>query len=190
MNFCFWPNNPSGKFEYENMSRNLAKILDTTPEFFEPTQLAKVTADFLHKNVFDSLDFCLLEERARIIREIGFVIQADYNSSFLTFMEKCDFEATRLVRKIAQEFTGFRDEAIYNGEQVFFYKRAQILVADIFGAMEDRKESKVVIKNLDQLTMFADYRVPQTLRHVKIFEYSSILADSIDSNQEFPYSSA
>jgi hypothetical protein len=44
-----------------------------------------------------------------------------------------------LVRLIAQEFTGFRDEAIYQGEQVFFYKRAQILVADLIGALDERK---------------------------------------------------
>ena len=27
MNFCFWPDNPAGQFEYENMTQNLAKIL-------------------------------------------------------------------------------------------------------------------------------------------------------------------
>ena len=34
MNFCFWPNNPSGVFEYEHMTKNLAKILEAQPEFF------------------------------------------------------------------------------------------------------------------------------------------------------------
>ena len=43
-----------------------------------------------------------------------------------------------LVRQIAKDFTGFRDEAIYDGEQVFFYKRAQILVADLYGALDER----------------------------------------------------
>ena len=27
MNFCFWPGNPSGNFEYEHMTKNLASIL-------------------------------------------------------------------------------------------------------------------------------------------------------------------
>ena len=34
MNFCFWPNNESGKFEYDSMTRNLEKVLKTDPEFF------------------------------------------------------------------------------------------------------------------------------------------------------------
>ena len=36
--------------------------------------------------------------------------------------------------------------------------------------------------------MFADYRVPQILRHVDIFEYSKELSDKIDQEQELPYS--
>ena len=70
------------------------------------------------------MEFALLEERARIVREVGTVIQYFYKSSFLKFLESCDFDAAKMVRQIAMEFTGFRDEAIYNGEQIFFYKRA------------------------------------------------------------------
>ena len=32
INFCFWPNNPAGNFEYEHMTKNLAKVLIDTPE--------------------------------------------------------------------------------------------------------------------------------------------------------------
>ena len=42
----------------------------------------------------------------------------------MKFLESCDFDAAKMVRIMAVEFTGFRDEAIYNGEQIFFYKRA------------------------------------------------------------------
>ena len=100
------------------------------------------------------------------------------------------------------DFTGFRDEAIYNGEQVFFYKRAQILVADLYGALSERsnpcdKISTPQFANLEQLTMFADYRVPQTLRLVGIFEYGTELSNFIDTakdgvplHNEIPYSGA
>ena len=37
--------------------------------------------------------------------------------------------------------------------------------------------------------MFADYRVPQILRHLKIFEYSDHLAKIVDNNIELAYSS-
>ena len=38
--------------------------------------------------------------------------------------------------------------------------------------------------------MFADYRVPQILRHLKIFEYSDHLAKIVDAEVEMAYSSA
>jgi hypothetical protein len=44
-----------------------------------------------------------------------------------------------------------------NTVQVFFYKRAQIFVADVYGAFAG--EGIGSFGDIDQLTMFADYRV-------------------------------
>ena len=74
MNFCFWPGNPAGNFEYEHMTKNLAKLLQATPELYLPENLGKVTGEFLKTNVFNNMEFALLEERARIVREVGTVI--------------------------------------------------------------------------------------------------------------------
>ncbi len=74
MNFCFWPGNPAGNFEYEHMTKNLEKILQQTPDVFKPENLSKVTADYLKASVFNNMEFALLEERARIVREVGIVI--------------------------------------------------------------------------------------------------------------------
>lgn len=38
--------------------------------------------------------------------------------------------------------TGFRDHCVYEGRQVFLYKRAQILVADVWGAYGRRVVEK------------------------------------------------
>ena len=37
--------------------------------------------------------------------------------------------ASELVRLLTAHFPGFRDQAIYNGRQAFFYKRAQVCAA-------------------------------------------------------------
>jgi len=63
------------------------------------------------------------------------------------------------------------------------------LCADLIGAYDDVEYSDFRFKNTEELTMFADYRVPQILRHLQIFEYSEDLAYLIDSEQEMPYSS-
>lgn len=92
MNFCFWPGNPAGNFEYEHMTKALARILEKDPSWFLPENLSKnVAADFLKREVFNlgSEDkvFALLEERARIVSEVGTLISHSYNGSFLKFLE-------------------------------------------------------------------------------------------------------
>jgi Potential Queuosine, Q, salvage protein family len=72
---------------------------------------------------------------------------------------------------------------------VFFYKRAQILVADIYGALTLSKNATVLITNIEELTMFADYRVPQILYSEKVLEYSEELRNMIVSNKVIAHGS-
>jgi hypothetical protein len=81
MNFCFWPDNPSGNFEYDSMTRNLEKVLKSDPEFFTCDRLIEVNSEWLRANVFTP-NFCLVDERARIINEMAHVIKHRYNQSF------------------------------------------------------------------------------------------------------------
>ena len=86
MNFCFWPDNPSGDFEYENMTRNLENLLDNDPLFFTPSRFAGVSGQELQVKVFDGRDFALLEERARLLRQIGtHLTKSDF--TFLNFIK-------------------------------------------------------------------------------------------------------
>ena len=57
--------------------------------------------------------------------------------SFQDFLKACDYDCVQILEQITCNLAGFRDEAIYEGRQVFFYKRAQILIADLIGAYKD-----------------------------------------------------
>ncbi|MBI5345708.1 MAG: hypothetical protein HZB76_00980 [Chlamydiae bacterium] len=76
----------------------------------------------------------------------------------------------------------FSDTAKYKGKDVCFYKRAQLLVADIYQIFGG-------LINMDQITACADYKLPLILRSLGILEYSSALAEKIDSKMEIPKSS-
>lgn len=88
---------------------------------------------------------------------------------------------------------GFRDTSVYQGKLVHFYKRAQILVGDVWAAYGrphfDNASHPYAFRDIDQLTMFADYRVPQILREMGIMKYSASLAERIDSYTEIPFGS-
>lgn len=61
--------------------------------------------------------------------------------------------------------------------QVFFYKRAQIFVGDVYGAFGGVELGS--FRDIDQLTMFADYRVPVVLREMGVLQYSQELAQQV-----------
>lgn len=61
--------------------------------------------------------------------------------------------------------------------QVFFYKRAQIFVGDLYGAFGG--EGLGHFEDIGELTMFADYRVPVVLRLMGVLQYGSDLAHKV-----------
>lgn len=69
----------------------------------------------------------------------------------------------------------------FKGKRVSFYKRAQILVADLWGIMEARGEGDII--NIDRLTMFADYRVPQALVYLGALRYSDALMEALKNGE-------
>ena len=195
LNYCFWPNEG---FEYYSLTKNLYDTLIKNKNFFDIDNLVKVTPEQLKENIF-KCDFNLINERARMIREVFTIIKYNYQENCINFVKECNKNATKLVKKIIDEFCCFRDHAIYNGEQIFFYKRAQILVSDLYLAYLDIKEAKkdtqendiinFTQETISQLTMFADYRVPQILKAKGILVYDKHLTDLINNKLEIPHGS-
>ena len=195
LNYCFWPNEG---FEYYSLAKNLYETLKKDKTFFDIENLIKITPEQLKENIF-KCDFNLINERTRMIKEVFTIIKYDYQGSCINFVKECNKDATKLVKKIIDEFCCFRDHAIYNGEQIFFYKRAQILVSDIYLAYLDIKEAKkdteendiinFTSETISQLTMFADYRVPQILKAKGVLIYDKHLTDLINNKTEIPHGS-
>ncbi|EGC36294.1 hypothetical protein DICPUDRAFT_47225 [Dictyostelium purpureum] len=182
LNFCFWPEEG---LEYEHLARGLKNVLIANPKAFDADQLAKVTTETLH-NWFGR-ELPNISERVRLVREVGTVLLAHFNGSIKEMILAAKNKASVLVDLITSYFWGFRDSAVYRGKQVFFYKRAQIFVGDLWGAYQGRGLGK--FDDIKQLTMFADYRVPQILESLKVIEYSPELKKMIEQKQEIPYGS-
>jgi len=111
LNFCFWPNgNSEGDFEYENMTRNLEKLLDEDPEFFTPKRLAIVEESLIKEKIFDGRNFGLLDERARLLRQLGAAF-VNLNETFEEFVKSQGtvVDCVDLVRRITELLPGFRD---------------------------------------------------------------------------------
>jgi hypothetical protein len=93
-------------------------------------------------------------------------------------IESAENSAVKLVEILSEKIPSFRDWAEYNGKTVYFFKRAQILAADLYGAFSGKSWGS--FHDMEKLTAFADYKLPQVLRHLGILNYSGHLADKID----------
>lgn len=80
------------------------------------------------------------------------------------------------------KITGFRDHSVYKGHQIFLYKRAQIFAADLWGAFKGQGYGE--LKDIESVTMFADYIVPAVLQQLGVLRYSPSLSSMIESNRE------
>ena len=104
----------------------------------------------------------------------------------MNLIAEADGSAAALVNLLARDFACFRDEHRFDGRRkpVRFLKRAQILVADVWACFEG--ESYGAFRDIDKITMFADYRVPQMLQSMGCLAYSPPLDAAIRSKKEMP----
>lgn len=93
-----------------------------------------------------------------------------YNGGFTACISLAHKSASRLVNLLYGNFPCFRDAVQYEGREVRFLKRAQILVADLWACFDGKGYGE--FHDIDSITMFADYRVPQMLYSLSVLRYS------------------
>ncbi len=126
----------------------------------------------------------LFAERLANAREVGQVLLEKYDGQFARAVEASGGNAVALARRIIQDFPSFQDVSVYDGAPVRFYKRAQICVADLHGMFGGAGWGK--LDDLDQLTIFADYKLPQALRQEGVLVYGADLAARVDRLELLP----
>ena len=124
----------------------------------------------------------LLPERLAHLREVGAVLLARWGGEFAHVVRAAQGDAVRLVHRIVAEFASFRDEAVWQGRPVRFYKRAQICAADLTRQFQGDPLGR--LEGIERLTAFADYKVPQVLRKEGVLVLEPGLAARIDRGEE------
>ena len=80
---------------------------------------------------------------------------------------------------LVTNFPNFQDHIL--DKQQYFYKRPQILIADLYAAFKEK--DRVLFNDIHELTTFPDYRVPQILLEDGMIEYSEELKHVIQSGK-------
>ena len=179
LNFCFFPEprwvvivdgeELQGYFALTSILKEAFDGESPIDDFRHLAQIDEQDVRTLLRGAIGTGEIPLFDERVSILREIGQQVVALYQGDPSRLVKEACGGAQRLVELLVRDFPSFRDEASYAGERVAFYKRAQIFVCDLYGSFQGRSYGS--FRDIDRLTAFADYKLPQLLRAEGALQY-------------------
>lgn len=125
----------------------------------------------------------LITERARVLNEAGRTLLQKFAGSFNNCLSLAEKSALKLLQIIVDNFLSYQDKATFEGKTVYFYKRAQILVADVWRCLDS--QGPCAFQDIDEISMFADYRVPQIMAYLGVLDYSEELRGRLKRGEVF-----
>ena len=195
LNFCFW-GKPRWEITYKGeqldgywaLAACLKRALERRPETAEADFLAHIAPQELADVFSGRGTIPSFAERWRNVRELGTALKNLWEGEAARLVECAEHDAPRLAQMVAENFSSFNDIAVYDNHEVRFFKRAQIVVTDLWGAFGGKDWGQ--FDNIDTLTAFADYKLPQLLRAWGILRYAPSLAHKVDAQVELAAGSA
>lgn len=146
--------------------------------------MAEATADELDAIFQGSIRMPMLDERARVLNEVGVTLSRSYAGRFSRFIDDCPprlyDDGAGMLERLLVEFPRFDDVSDYHGHTIRLYKLAQL------GLWSMHAAGLIVLEDLHRMTAFADYIVPVALRLFGVFEYSAEIEARIGAGEEIP----
>lgn len=175
INFCFWK---EPIFNYKNEKRSTAMFKIFLDKVLSNKKLLNINYlyslsydDFI--NIFD-IEEGNLHNRYSCFMDTVKVIYYNHNFYNEIFNLKSIDE---LYNYIVNNFKSFNDRSIYCNKVILFYKRATLLIKDLFTFSDTIKNN---IKSIDSCLGCADYVIPKALRSLNILSYDQKLAQLVD----------
>lgn len=192
LNFSFWTHDPADRWGldyrgqalrgYWALAAALKRAVEEGIPVYEASWMATCTAEALAHVLRGRNAIPLPEARLAHLHEVGEGLLARWNGRFTDLIAACGGSAVTLAGALPREFPNFEDVATYQGRRVRLYKRAQILPADLWGAFEGRGPG--AFHDVDRLTAFADYKVPQVLEALGVLRYAPALVARLEAGEE------
>ena len=118
----------------------------------------------------------LMAHFSEALNQLGHYLIDRFEGEFTNLVEAADRSAETLA-SLMIEMPYFNDIASYQDLTVSFFKRAQLLSADLDLALSGQRYGR--FRDLSRLTIFADNLVPHVLQRDGILTYEESLLDAI-----------
>ncbi len=145
-------------------------------------ELATIDAHEIANTLGQDPDHELMALFTGSLNDLGRRVRDDHGGRFAAVPDAAESSAVALVESLST-WDSFADTSRYDGLEVPFLKRAQIVAADLARA------GVAAFHDLDRLTMFADNLVPHVLRVDALLTYDDKLLDRIDRGEPIEHGS-
>lgn len=191
LNFCFWAVDEEQKWRVQDAGGRwregywalvaaLLRGIGQDRGWLDPQRMRHASRKDVERLLAGQGEIPLLQERHRAVIELGGGLAG--RDGAWKFVSGAEGDVLEFVDHVISTLPGFRDEAEYHGRPVGLYKRAQILAQDLSLVLQ--AWDQVPFGNLEALTAFADYKIPQLLRDEQVLVYDAGLAEKVDSLTE------
>jgi hypothetical protein len=196
INFCFWGLKGQARWEYKINNewvggyyaycRAIKDAFLQDQRFFDADYLKDIS-----KEGFESIfsngrnNLLLINERRKIIQENFQILRNSFGGQAMNLLFQAEGDADKIVSTLLEKFPTFNDSVAWKGKKVLFLKRAQIFTSDLsFSGLPE-----LAIKNLNHLTIFSDYKIPQIFEFSGVLKYNSELEADIIGGKLIPANS-
>lgn len=191
--FCYW-GYPLWSIEHHGkkhigsfaMISAIMKAHEMKVKILDPKYRSQISEKEFSKilEIREDNKIALFNERLKFLNESGKVIIDKYDGKVSNLLKSAEGDVIKLLGILIKNFSSYNDSYKYNGKDVYFYKKAQLFISDVFHTF--RGEGIGHFNNIEELTALADYRIPQVLRNLGILVYSKELAEKIDKGISIP----
>ena len=166
----------------------LARAIDRGVPILNGDYLRKITHAELDSIFTGNIPMPMLDEKLRVLHEVGGVLAENYAGRFHKFVQSCSprlyDNGNGLIERMVKEFPRFNDVSRLDDREIRFYKLAQLGVWMLYATLHP--VGKFRLDDSEKMTAFADYIVPLALRLHGITRYSEKLEQAIQSRQLIP----
>jgi hypothetical protein len=152
--------------------------------------LAELTLEGAKKIFNRTSQIPMLQERVKILNEVGKTLVEKYDSHFHNVLEASKgriFDGGRgFVEILTRDFPSFDDRAEYRGRQVVFNKRAQLAAIMLHEKFLAEGKDLFRKRDVDTLSVAADYELPRVLHILKVINYDADLERKIKEGELIP----
>ena len=145
--------------------------------FLDFKYLSALTYEEFGRILSGNIEIPLIKERYNCLIEVSKIVNQKMNNNFYEYTKHMNNDI-ELTNFLIDNFPSFVDVCEYKKKDIYYYKRAQLLVSDILHIKHEQLGVNVEYSNLIGC---ADYKIPQVLRDLQIVEYDTKLSELVDN---------